>query len=317
MSANNRTIYSKKDMKLTPIYFLLLFFVLQGCFIQEPNPDNENFARNNREIQEYIQRNNLTNIKSTGSGLFYQITRSSNKDTTQAGDSLTLHFVARLLSGTIVDSTSELRNRPDSILYLGPNSRTIAGLEEGLKLLREGENATFFIPSNLAFGSSSFYTFGQTTVLIPPYSVLKYDVKLVNVNTEAERILKYAAKKNIQPVVTDSGLYTYVVKAGTGLQAASGDSLILDYEGKLLNDEVFDAGPTSDSTVFRLGFSSLIKGFEEGLGLMRAGETRILLIPSGLGYGREGTRDAANRVIIPAYSPLVFTVTLKTVKKTP
>jgi hypothetical protein len=59
---------------------------------------------------------------------------------------------------------------------------------------------------------------------------------------------------------------------------------------------------------FRLGVGEVIKGWDEGCKGMREGGVRRLLVPSHLGYGRQGAGKD-----IPPNSDLVFEVTLKRV----
>jgi hypothetical protein len=59
---------------------------------------------------------------------------------------------------------------------------------------------------------------------------------------------------------------------------------------------------------FRLGVGEVIKGWDEGCKGMREGGVRRLLVPSHLGYGRQGAGKD-----IPPNADLVFEVTLKRV----
>lgn len=52
--------------------------------------------------------------------------------------------------------------------------QTVVGLEEGLKMMHKGDSATFVIPWYLGFGMKG------DEPLIPPYTSLIYEVKLLN-----------------------------------------------------------------------------------------------------------------------------------------
>jgi len=108
--------------------------------------------------------------------------------------------------------------------------------------------------------------------------------------------------KNDGIIQTASGLQYKVINQGwTGSRKPNAASaVIVTYEGKLINDSVFDAGT---KTVFYL--SNVIAGWTEGIKKMNDGGKYILYIPSSLAYGKDGSG-----VKIPPYSTLVFEVNL-------
>ncbi len=55
----------------------------------------------------------------------------------------------------------------------------IAGWDEGILLLHEGEEAKFIIPSNLGYGEKG-------TGPIPPNATLVFDVKLLKINSASK-----------------------------------------------------------------------------------------------------------------------------------
>jgi len=85
--------------------------------------------------------------------------------------------------------------------------------------------------------------------------------------------------------VSASGLRSKMLRAGTGLRPSAADTVIVHYTGWTAAD-----GKMFDSSVIRktpatFPLNALIKGFTEGLQLMRVGEQRRLWIPGALGYG--------------------------------
>lgn len=99
------------------------------------------------------------------------------------------------------------------------------------------------------------------------------------------------------------------VKVGKGPAAQPGDSLTMDYTGRLLNGKVFDTSKKPGATPFEfiLGGGQVIRGWDEGIVGMKVGGRRILTIPAALGYGSQGTPDGA----IPPNSTLKFEVELR------
>ena len=104
---------------------------------------------------------------------------------------------------------------------------------------------------------------------------------------------------------TPSGLRYVIEKASTGKAVKSGDKISVRYKGMLLNGEVFDATKEgAEPFSFTVGLGQVIKGWDEGLMLMKEGEKYKLIIPSNLAYGDGGSGP------IPPSSTLVFDVEL-------
>jgi hypothetical protein len=87
-------------------------------------------------------------------------------------------------------------------------------------------------------------------------------------------------------VTTDSGLQYVEIKVGTGAQAENGKKVVVHYIGYLDNGEVFDSSEQQGEPFeFEVGDGRVIKGIDEGVGTMREGGHRRLIIPPELGYG--------------------------------
>lgn len=110
---------------------------------------------------------------------------------------------------------------------------------------------------------------------------------------------------------TASGLKYLVLKEGDGAQAGPGKTVDTHYYGILAADGTefdnsFGRGQTFPVV---LGQNRVIKGWEEGLGLFKAGTQALLFVPAELGYGERGAPPT-----IPANSELLFYVELVNVK---
>jgi hypothetical protein len=107
-------------------------------------------------------------------------------------------------------------------------------------------------------------------------------------------------------VITESGLKYIVIKEGNGKKAEKGSSVEVHYTGTLVDGKKFDS--SLDRGVpfeFILGEGQVIKGWDEGIALMKVGGKMKLIIPPDLAYGNRAIGD-----LIPANSTLIFDVEL-------
>lgn len=109
---------------------------------------------------------------------------------------------------------------------------------------------------------------------------------------------------------TESGLRYLVLTEGTGATPGPTDLVTVHYTGRLLDGTVFDSSvERGEPATFPL--NRVIKGWTEGLQLMKEGGKTIFYIPSELAYGETGTPDGP----IGPNEPLVFEVELIKVGK--
>ena len=114
--------------------------------------------------------------------------------------------------------------------------------------------------------------------------------------------------KKVKP--TSSGLYYIKTQEGTGQQAQNGDVVNVHYTGTLLDGTKFDSSYDRNAPFsFTLGAGRVIKGWDEGIALMKVGEKATLIIPSDLAYGNRAVGG-----VIKANSTLVFEVELVEIK---
>lgn len=104
-------------------------------------------------------------------------------------------------------------------------------------------------------------------------------------------------------ITTASGLKYYYTHHGTGEKARPGQLMIVHYTGAFLNGKKFDSSrDRNEPFTFVLGKGQVIKGWDEGIGLMRIGDRATFIIPYNLAYGEKG------RGTIPPKSTLIFDV---------
>jgi FKBP-type peptidyl-prolyl cis-trans isomerase FkpA len=99
---------------------------------------------------------------------------------------------------------------------------------------------------------------------------------------ELQDMEKYLKTKNITAQKTGKGTYVQILNPGTGEQAANGKYVNVKYTGSILaTDSVFQ----SNTYEFQLGKGAVIRGWDEGLLLLKEGGKANLYIPGFLAYG--------------------------------
>jgi FKBP-type peptidyl-prolyl cis-trans isomerase len=109
---------------------------------------------------------------------------------------------------------------------------------------------------------------------------------------------------------TDSGLEYLDVNDGSGEAPKTGQTCVVQYTGWLWKNNA--KGKKFDSSVdrgtpfsFHLGEGEVIKGWDEGVSMMKVGAKRELLIPPDLAWGARGSGG-----VIPANATVFFEVEL-------
>lgn len=120
---------------------------------------------------------------------------------------------------------------------------------------------------------------------------------------------------NMENTQQVDGVKITILKEGTGEVAKSGDTVAMNYTGKLTDGKVFDSNIDPafkhvEPFVFTIDSGMVIKGWDVGVAGMKVGEKRNLLISPEFGYGASGAGG-----VIPPNATLSFDVELVAIKK--
>jgi FKBP-type peptidyl-prolyl cis-trans isomerase len=286
--------------------WVVLLVSLMGASLASCSKDDaapaDYSATDDALIQKYLTDNNITNAVKQPSGVYYvPVVTNATAPLATTGKVVSILYTNQLLNGTVFDATSQRNNNPFNFI-LGVNRIQVAGIEQGLALMHKGDKATLLIPSGLAYGP------GGAGTAVPANSVIRSDIELTDINSDFtvpddNIIKKYLADNNITTAVKQaSGLYYVPGKVvPTGTPAVRNTTVSVLYTGRLMDGTIFDASSRNNNLPisFVLGRGQVIPGWDEGIALMRKGETGQLLIPSALAYGPAGagTAIAPNTVL--------------------
>lgn len=122
---------------------------------------------------------------------------------------------------------------------------------------------------------------------------------------DEQRILDYIAENNLDAQEGPEGLYYVIDQPGNGAQPEPSSTVVVHYEGFLLNGTKFDSSyDRGQPATFPL--TGVIRGWQLGIPLFREGGRGTLLIPSHLAYGSNPPAGSG----IPANAVLRFEVEL-------
>lgn len=175
-------------MKLIYISILIILFFFFSCSLDK-NKKEENQVVDEKElslsleelnrrmiqyesdlIKDYVEKNSLNVIK-TGTGLRYQILNEGEGELIKKGDIVSLEYELSLLSGELLYSSDNDRNK----VFLVSRGGVESGLEEAILKLRKNSEAILILPSHLAHG-----LIGDGN-RIPPKAILVYSIKVIDI----------------------------------------------------------------------------------------------------------------------------------------
>ena len=245
------------------------------------------------KIPEYDE----ADLETTSSGLQYLILEEGDQsaEAAKSGDHAVVHYTGWLTDGTMFDN-SRGRSQPFKVA-LGAG-QVIKGWEEGLVGMKPGEKRLLVIPPELGYGP-------QARASIPANSTLIFEVDLIETK-EPPKIPDY---KQSDIKTTSSGLKYVILEEGDGPSPEKGDTVQVHYTGWLEDGTMFDSSHDRGEPIeFQIGGGRIIRGWDEGVKMMKVGGHRMLIIPPKLGYGARQVGP------IPANSTLFFEVELVSIK---
>jgi FKBP-type peptidyl-prolyl cis-trans isomerase len=107
-------------------------------------------------------------------GIYIECIKSGKGRRIEVGDEVTIAYKGYFMNGLEFDNISE--ETAFRFTY-GTQGQVLKRLEIAIKAMREGQKSKIIIPSQLAFGEG-----GSTTLIVPPFTSVMYDLEIVKVN---------------------------------------------------------------------------------------------------------------------------------------
>ena len=222
--------------------------------------------------------------KTTQSGIRYELLKTGAGEVPEEGDALELKFAFWNPQGRLMECTEQkgltIKGTAASMRY--------AFLKEMAPQLRKGDRMRLEVPSKL-FGNQVPYT-----------SVWELELVSVRKPIPIPEFTKLDADKTEHK---PSGLNVQRIKEGEGASPGPTDTVTVYYAGWFTDGKLFDSSyGRGEPTTFPL--RGVIRGWQEGLRLMKPGAVYLFEIPPGIAYGARG------RGGIPGNSTLIFRIEL-------
>lgn len=285
--------------------------------------------------------------KTTTDGIEYTYIKEGTQ-APKDGEYVLYHLIVQNSKDSTFISTYDQR-MPAYLQYNDSIPRQ-SGMDEIFLGLKKGDSLAFEAKAGIVFGNNMPFFLNEdefVKIRVGVVDVLDYEgveayfgalqeaemkrqaegaVKQLEIDTQI--IENYLAENNIQATRTNSGLYYVIESAGTGAAIEEGDLAFVHYAGYLLDGTLFDTSLkelAQSSGVYseqrdnvggysplevRVGMGQVIKGWDEGLGLLKKGDKAKFIIPSPLAYG---DRDSGGP--IGPNSVLLFDVEVTDIQK--
>lgn len=151
--------------------FILVFITIPGCSHDDLNTWQ---LHEKDSINEYLKSLGDTAYFLTANGLYYIELTEGTGAMPVAGDTVTFRYKGSFLDGVVFDSNTGTGKVPFKTII--GSGEIIDGLDEGMRLMKEGGKGKFLTPSNLAYGH------GGIPNIIPGYTPLLFEITLLTVS---------------------------------------------------------------------------------------------------------------------------------------
>jgi FKBP-type peptidyl-prolyl cis-trans isomerase FkpA len=264
----------------------------------------------------------------TETGLEYAKVRTGSGERPNDGEFLMMHVAYYDANENKMFASAD-RGGALPLNYIDSVFTNNGSLEESFKLCEKGDSLILKIPAKTIFAESFKRPLPDS---IQAESIITVYLGVENIFTQEEfqtykaeqaqkarekaeaaskeqvildtKIIEdYLTENGIEALATEEGLRYVITQEGTGEKPANGNTVVVNYTGKLIDGTMFDSSVEEDAKAggvysegrdynkpfeFALGQGRVIKGWDIGIALLNKGAKATLYIPSSLGYGARG-----------------------------
>ena len=172
-------VFKKGDKIRTIVKILDIFRVPDSAWADEQRTKQALVDAEIKEVSDYLAKKNITATK-TKSGAFVEVVQRGSGPEIDSGNYVMVWYKGTSFSGKIFDSNMDSAfGHYGAVGFIPGNGNkpggSITGFDEGLQLLRGGDQARFYIPSLLAYGPA------PGTPDIKPFEHLIFDIRIESV----------------------------------------------------------------------------------------------------------------------------------------
>jgi FKBP-type peptidyl-prolyl cis-trans isomerase FkpA len=276
-------------------------------------------------------------FKKGENGLLYKIVTDKSGPSVKPGDGIAVNYIVKNDADSVLANSYDIGSQ--SMQILPPAPKTKGDVLDALFLLSEGDSA--IIKTNIDSLSKgrprpAGFKGKYITYIIKVEKVIakgnlsdevfqgrwmafkKTAIDAIK-SQEPVKIKKYITDNNLKVTTTASGLNYVITQKGNGQMPVAGDTVVVNYVGKMLSGKVFETNVKAEAVKeklainpmnpfkpirFPIGVPGMIAGWNEGLPLFTKGAKGTLILPSNLAYGEQGNGP------IGPFTPLVFEIEL-------
>ncbi|MBN1159395.1 MAG: FKBP-type peptidyl-prolyl cis-trans isomerase [Bacteroidales bacterium] len=322
-----------KFLGLSVYATVILLLLLSGCVRNEWEEKEE---RETEVIENYLRENSITEEAKTEGGIYFVEEISGTGRSPEKDDYIVINYVGRYLENGAIHETNydSLRDDWDGSVYYShlvyaplkfKYGYSIAGINEGIGMMKEGGKAKLIIPSD-----KGFYDFNP----------LEYEIELIRVIRdpaayEDSVLITYLSESGFDSTMLTGGIFfreTVTPDPDDQRTVQQNDTILIRYTGRYvvaysgsLNDTIVFDTNTDEMRSLKLVFgkneviTGTILGIPDGLAAaldtMRLGTHATAVLPYEEAFGHDGLSSGTyGYTIVPGYQTVLYQLVLEDIR---
>ncbi|HEY9195731.1 MAG TPA: FKBP-type peptidyl-prolyl cis-trans isomerase [Mucilaginibacter sp.] len=300
-----------------------------GAVKKRPATAKSGVAKKAGPAKKTVTPPQVVGMLKTSKGSFYKIYTANTGVKPKISDVITFNFIQKTDKDSVLYNSFAAGHPAQAQVQ---PSRGLGDMMDVFPLLAAKDSALVKIPADSIFKGHE----EARPPFFPKGSFLSFVIKMEKIQSINEAMAErnaalekqkqaevaaanaYVTSHGLKTTSTASGLQYVITSPTDKAKPANGDTVLVNYTGKLLNGKVFDSsieanakaagldqpGRPYEPISVVLGEGRVIPGWEEALLLLNEGSKATFIIPSGLAYGDRGSGA------IPPGSTLLFDIEL-------